>query len=252
MAMQKKSVVTMPEDGLVWSISGKTGETVESNKLVMEMHQSDPHLGGRLFRGAALAGSAEAGLAGVDPFPGWHRQPGQGELESIRAGVGRLAYDTTVAVPPPEMAKRQIAVRVEAAGIGRSLRASSSESAAVSQVTFLKTPHERTVGDALKERLDRAIWGVKGEHGQRAAANERSARRTSPLDGCCLLGALVAAAAVASAFAVAAGICSWRVVGRLASDRRGASRWSIRPRRSPSCLCPTLICGGLLYVHHAS
>jgi len=75
----------------------------------------------------------------------------------MRAGVGRLAYDTTVAVPPPELAKRQIAVRVEAEwqqpfspveffGVGRSV-----------QVSFERAKPQRTVGDALREKWERAI-----------------------------------------------------------------------------------------------
>ncbi len=91
----------------------------------------------------------------------------KGRLESMRAGVGRLAYDTTVAVPPPEMAKRQVAVRVEANwdqpfgateffGVGRSV-----------QVTFTRGKTQRTVGDALKEKWERAFLEARGATAQR-------------------------------------------------------------------------------------
>lgn len=161
MAMQKASSITLPEDGLVWSISGKTGESVESNQMVMEIINPSRIWVDAFFAErhiADLRPGLPAVIRSLDGSAAWH-----GELESIRAGVGRLSYDTSVAVPPPEMAKRQIAVRVEGGwnrpfseveffGVGRSVA-----------VTFLKTPHRRTVGDALKERVDRALWGVKTE-----------------------------------------------------------------------------------------
>jgi multidrug resistance efflux pump len=37
MTLQKASVVTMPTDGLIWSITGKSGEQANSNTLVMEV-----------------------------------------------------------------------------------------------------------------------------------------------------------------------------------------------------------------------
>lgn len=168
MAMQKKSVVTMPEEGLVWSISGKTGETVDSNKLVMEVLNPNRIWVDAFFperHSNLLKPGLAASIRSLDGTGAW-----SGQLQSIRAGVGRMAFDTTVAVPPPEMAKRRIAVRVDPSwdrpftpgefyGVGRSV-----------EVTFLKSPHERTIGDALKERLDRAIWGVKGSTASAQAA----------------------------------------------------------------------------------
>ena len=40
-ALQKKSVVTMPADGLVWTIAGKPGEQVDADHLVMEIINPD-------------------------------------------------------------------------------------------------------------------------------------------------------------------------------------------------------------------
>lgn len=155
MAMQKQSVATMPADGLIWSIAGKTGEEVNTNTLVMEV-LNPANIWVEAFFAERHARELKPGLPAhirsLDSAAAW-----RGRLQSIRAGVGRLAYDTTVAVPPPEMAKRQIAVRVEAEwekpfsatefyGVGRSV-----------QVTFSKRKAERTVGDVLKEKFDRVI-----------------------------------------------------------------------------------------------
>lgn len=160
-ALQKESVVTMPQDGLVWSIAGKPGEQMDANHLVLEVinpariwvdaffterHARDLHPG------------LSAQIASLDSEAAWN-----GSLESVRAGVGRFAYDTTVAVPPPEMVKRQIAVRVAAAwdrpfgpeafyGVGRSV-----------EVTFLKGTAQRTQADVLRERCQQALSRLRGK-----------------------------------------------------------------------------------------
>ena len=160
-ALQKESVVTMPEDGLVWTISGKPGEQVDSNGLVMEIINPS-HIWVDAFFAERNVGELHPGLAAVisslDSTAQW-----RGSLESVRAGVGRLAYDTTVAVPPPEMVKRQIAVRVSAEwaqpfgpeafyGVGRSV-----------QVNFLKGEAQRTRADALKERCEQMFAWTKAK-----------------------------------------------------------------------------------------
>lgn len=149
-AMQKESVVKMPVDGLVWSIPGKSGEQTDVNKLVVEVINPS-HIWVDAFfaerRAPELKPGLPATIRSLDNSATW-----RGRLDSTRAGVGRLAYETTVAVPPPETAKRQIGVRVEAEweqpfsasefyGVGRSV-----------QVSFSKVAGRRTVGDALTER----------------------------------------------------------------------------------------------------
>jgi multidrug resistance efflux pump len=158
-ALQKESVVTMPEDGLVWAMAGKPGEQVDANHLVMEVINPS-HIWVDAFFTERHANELKPGLPAVisslDSAASW-----RGSLESVRAGVGRLAYDTTVAVPPPEMVKRQIAVRVAVTwerpfgpeafyGVGRSV-----------EVTFLKGKTQRTRADALKEKFERFFSGSK-------------------------------------------------------------------------------------------
>jgi multidrug resistance efflux pump len=155
MKLQEASVVTMPADGLIWSITGKSGEQANSNALVMEVINPSRIWVDAFFaerHAKELKPGLRAAIRSLDSTASW-----RGHLESIRAGVGRIAYDTTVAIPPPEMAKRQIAVRVdvdweppfsaaEFFGVGRSV-----------EVKFVKGNGQRTVGDVLKEKWERAF-----------------------------------------------------------------------------------------------
>ncbi len=151
MDLQKQCTGTMPIDGVVWSISGKTGEQLDSNTKVLEI-LNPSRVWVDAFFAERFAGELRPGLEAqihsLDGTMTW-----KGTLGSVRAGVGRLAYDTTVAVPPPETAKRQIAVRVEATG---SERFEAIEFFGVGRsvlVTFNKPKPPRTVGDVLQERL---------------------------------------------------------------------------------------------------
>jgi multidrug resistance efflux pump len=160
-ALQKESVVTMPANGLVWTISGKQGEQVDADHLVMEIINPD-HIWVDAFfperRVNELRPGLPATVSSLDSTAQW-----RGSLESVRAGVGRLAYDSTVAVPPPEMVRRELAVRVDVAwkqpfgpeafyGIGRSV-----------QVTFYKPQARRTQADVLKERIQQMFGSTKGK-----------------------------------------------------------------------------------------
>jgi multidrug resistance efflux pump len=158
MELQKQSEVRMPEDGLVWSIEGKSGELMENNKLVMEVINPSRMWVDAFFserHAHELKTGLPASIRSLDSQLQW-----PGHLQSIRAGVGRLSYDTTVAVPPPEMAKRQIGVRIEAEwaqpfgpseffGVGRSV-----------EVSFDKVPQVKTVGDQWRENA-LAFWSRK-------------------------------------------------------------------------------------------
>ena len=160
MEMARESAVHMPVDGVVWSVVGKAGEQFDANKPVLEVI-NPAHIWVDAFFPERFAQQLKPGLPAVvrslDSTTSW-----AGYLRSVRAGVGRMAFDTTVAVPPPESAKRQIAARVEAEwlqpfsavefyGVGRSV-----------QVSFQREKNERTVGDALREKWDHALSGSRG------------------------------------------------------------------------------------------
>lgn len=173
-ALQKESVVTMPQDGLIWSVAGKPGEQVDANRLVMEVI-NPAHIWVDAFFVERHATDLKPGMSAIirslDGTGTW-----RGSLDSVRAGVGRMAFATSVAVPPPEMVKREIAVRVEPAweqpfgpeafyGVGRSV-----------QVTFLKGQAQRTMGDVLRERFGRTLSELRAKV---ASANPAPTTTTS-------------------------------------------------------------------------
>jgi hypothetical protein len=148
----------MPIDGVVWSVAGKMGEQLEANKPVLEVI-NPAHVWVDAFFPERFAEALRPGLrASISPVDGsasW-----SGELQSVRAGVGRLAFDTAVAVPPPELAKRQVAVRVggnwkqpygasEFYGVGRTVQVAFGQNA----------ERARTIADALQERFSRLLGG---------------------------------------------------------------------------------------------
>jgi hypothetical protein len=131
---------------------------MDSNKLVMQLVNPS-----RIWVDAFFAErhvkSLHPGLPAVirslDGTKSW-----RGSLQTIRAGVGRFAFDTNVAVPPPETVKRQIAVRVapnwdkpfsttEFYGVGRSV-----------EVTFSNDAKRRRVGSLKEEKWDRLVSGT--------------------------------------------------------------------------------------------
>lgn len=155
MELQKDSVITAPLDGIVWSVAAKAGEQMDSNKVVMQV-VNPSRIWVDAFFSERHVKSLHPGLPAVirslDGTSSW-----RGSLQTIRAGVGRLAFDTNVAVPPPEMVKRQIAVRVapnwdkpfsptEFYGVGRSV-----------EVTFTSGETRRTLGDSIRERWNRLL-----------------------------------------------------------------------------------------------
>ncbi len=158
--LQRESTIVMPVDGLIWSMAGKPGEQVEENHVIMEVI-NPAHIWVDAFFAERHVNRLKPGLAAVirslDESAAW-----TGALESVRAGVGRMAFTTTVAVPPPELVKRQIAVRVEPRwtkppfgpetfyGVGRSV-----------EVSFLTGDAQRTQADVLKEKWDQTLSRFK-------------------------------------------------------------------------------------------
>jgi multidrug resistance efflux pump len=157
MALQKECVVTMPFDGLIWSVAAKMGEQMEMNKPVLELVNPEQIWVDAFFSErfvSDLRPGLPATVRALDNSNAW-----TGRLRSIRAGVGRYAFDSSVAVPPPELAKRQIAVHVEAKwqqpysageffGVGRSV-----------EVTFPRGPeqHDRAEHCARHERWQQHV-----------------------------------------------------------------------------------------------
>lgn len=156
--LQKESVITMPTDGVIWAVAGKPGEQVEPNHLVMEII-NPANIWVDAFFAERHAGELRPGqpvtIHSLDGTESW-----KGVLESVRAGVGRMIVDNSVAVPPPETVKRQIAVRVTTAwtgsfdpvafcGVGRSVEVSFPRDAKPGTFAgLLQTKWKQTWGES--------------------------------------------------------------------------------------------------------
>jgi multidrug resistance efflux pump len=108
--LQKQAVVNMPCDGVVWMAPAKPGVQVAAHEPVLQV--IDPR---RIWVDAFFherkADKLRPGVAvvmrAVDGVQTWH-----GRVESVRAGVGRIAYDNFPAGLPGEYVGRRVAVRV--------------------------------------------------------------------------------------------------------------------------------------------
>jgi multidrug resistance efflux pump len=108
--LQKRAVVNMPFDGVVWMAPAKPGAQVAAHEPVLQVidprriwvdaffHEKHAN---KLRPGAAVV------IRAIDGVETW-----RGRVESVRAGVGRIAYDNFPAGPPGEYTSRRVAVRV--------------------------------------------------------------------------------------------------------------------------------------------
>jgi multidrug resistance efflux pump len=136
LALQRQAAVTMPFDGVVWAVRAQNGTEIGAHETVL--HLMDPT---RLWVDAFVhekhVDKFRVGLPvlvrTVDGKESW-----KGQVESVRAGVGRLDPESGVAVPPGELSRRRVAVRVRLAaappftacqffGVGRSVVVSLPE-----------------------------------------------------------------------------------------------------------------------------
>lgn len=130
-ALQKETRVTMPWDGVVWSVNAHDGEEIEPHDLIVQV--LNPR---RLWVDAFLPERHAAKLRAGMPVR-FHLVDGgrilEGRVESIRAGVGRISFGDFSAVQPGEFIRRRVAVRVriespspfpaeEFYGVGRSVK----------------------------------------------------------------------------------------------------------------------------------
>lgn len=124
-ANQQLSKMYSALNGVIWSIDSETGSTVEDGKPVLNiMDCSDRWVDA--FFDESDAGALHKGLkVGItldsNPKIRW-----VGTIKTIRAGSGRVTVGDTLVMPPPEIARRQLPVKVVTARI---------------QVQWKKTPH---------------------------------------------------------------------------------------------------------------
>lgn len=99
-----------PHPAVVWSVDARTGETVAENGPLLQLADCR-----RVWVEAFFDEADAATLAVGQPVKVRLVHGGKawdGRIETVRAGTGRVAVGDTVALPPPEIARRQLPVRV--------------------------------------------------------------------------------------------------------------------------------------------
>ncbi|TVQ14564.1 MAG: HlyD family efflux transporter periplasmic adaptor subunit [Leptolyngbya sp. DLM2.Bin27] len=142
LALAQTAPIVSPATGVVWSVpspTGALGDHIEAGSTVVQLLDCD-NLWVDAFvserQVSTLQVGEQARVRFLSDRPGTWRA---GTIASIRAGVGRTATGDDVAVPPPELVRREVAVRVRLAevpltpaefcGVGRSV-----------EVTFPRSP----------------------------------------------------------------------------------------------------------------
>jgi multidrug resistance efflux pump len=101
--------VKAPYDGVVWGVTVESGERVAANDSVLEMITAD-RLWVDAFFSERYASKLKPGKIVNIGIKGMSHH-WEGEILSVRAGVGRVIFDRSVVEPPP-LVQRQLAVRI--------------------------------------------------------------------------------------------------------------------------------------------
>jgi multidrug resistance efflux pump len=99
-----------PHDAVVWSLDARAGETVAGNGPLLQLADCRRVWVEAFFDeadAAALAVGRAVKVGLVHGGRAWN-----GTIETVRAGTGRVTVGDSVALPPPEIARRQLPVRV--------------------------------------------------------------------------------------------------------------------------------------------
>lgn len=107
---QRNAELLAPQAAVVWSIDARPGETVASNTPLLQLADC-----GRIWVEAFFDEADAAALAVGQPVKVrliHGKKVWDGTVETIRAGTGRVTVGDNVALPPPEIARRQLPVRV--------------------------------------------------------------------------------------------------------------------------------------------
>jgi multidrug resistance efflux pump len=128
--LQKTAIVRIPFDSAAWAVRAKNGSEVSIHETIVEL--IDPR---RLWVDAFFH-ERHAQKLGMGTTVNVRATDGgevcTGTIESVRAGVGRIAFQGETAVPPGEYTPRRVAVRIrlnsdcafnagEFFGVGRSV-----------------------------------------------------------------------------------------------------------------------------------
>jgi multidrug resistance efflux pump len=111
LSVQKQASVSMPFTGVIWAVRGQDQAEVAAQETVL--HVIDPR---RLWVDAFVnekhadkfGVGTEVTVRARDGTESW-----RGRVESVRAGVGRIDPESVVAVPPCDLSRRRVSVRVK-------------------------------------------------------------------------------------------------------------------------------------------
>lgn len=108
--LQKTAVVTMPFEGVIWSVPVKEGATVSAQETVLQII-SPKGVWVDAFWPERKAQYYPVGAAvHIRMIDGTRVL--KGSVESIRSGAGRIAYENYAASAPGDNSRRRIAVRI--------------------------------------------------------------------------------------------------------------------------------------------
>ncbi|MCP6759920.1 MAG: HlyD family efflux transporter periplasmic adaptor subunit [Fischerella sp. CENA71] len=113
---QQNVSVLAPTTGVIWSIDSQPQEIVEANKSIIKLLNCQ-NLWVEAFINETDANKLVVGQAAEISLNGSSYAQWKGRVETIRAGTGRIEVGQYVVEPPPEIARRQLPVRVATARI---------------------------------------------------------------------------------------------------------------------------------------
>jgi len=108
--LQKEAMVQMPFDGVAWTIPAKTGAQVAAHEPVLQVIDPQRIWVDAFFhekQARKLTLGTRVTIRALDGKETW-----PGRVESIRGGVGRIAYESVAAGLPGDFTRRRVAVRV--------------------------------------------------------------------------------------------------------------------------------------------
>jgi multidrug resistance efflux pump len=108
--LHQEAAVQMPFDGVAWTFSGKSGGLVAAYEPVAQVIEKERIWVDAFFHekhAPKLRQGARVSIRALDGTSTW-----QGNVESVRSGVGRIACGSVLAVPPDGYTPRRVAVRV--------------------------------------------------------------------------------------------------------------------------------------------
>jgi multidrug resistance efflux pump len=108
---QQTDLVLAPMTGVIWSIDSQPQEIVKANQPIIQLLDCqnlwvDAFINETDTNQLAIGQKAEINLDNSSDVQ-W-----QGQIETVRAGTGRIEVGQYVVEPPPEIASRQLPVRV--------------------------------------------------------------------------------------------------------------------------------------------